>query len=103
MQGTVTADAVESWQAFYDRVSQMWRRILRDEGRGRRVAAFTSGGPIAVAVQMAVRAPEAVALELNWRIRNGALTELVFSGDRVSLDTFNTVPHLPDPALWTYR
>ena len=103
VQGTVEAAEVENWRAFYDRVSQTWRRILREEGSGRRVAAFTSGGPIAVAVQMAVRAPEAVALELNWRIRNAALTELVFSGGRVSLDTFNTVPHLPDPALWTYR
>lgn len=102
-QGAVEAAEVESWRAFHDRVSQTWREILRTEGGGRRVAAFTSGGPIAVAVQTAVHAPEAVALELNWRIRNAALTELVFSGDRVSLDTFNTVPHLPDPALWTYR
>lgn len=103
VQGAVEAAEVESWRAFYNRVSQTWRRILQEEGSGRRVAAFTSGGPIAVAVQMAVRAPEAVALELNWRLRNAALTELVFSGDRLSLDTFNTVPHLPDPALWTYR
>ena len=101
--GAVEAAEVESWAAFHARVSQAWRGILRAEGGGRRVAAFTSGGPIAVAVQTAVRAPAAVALELNWRIRNAALTELVFSGDRVSLDTFNTVPHLPDPALWTYR
>ncbi len=103
VRGAAEAAEVESWRAFHERVSETWRRILREEGGGRRVAAFTSGGPIAVAVQTTVRAPEAVALELNWRIRNAALTELVFSGDRVSLDTFNTIPHLPDPALWTYR
>jgi broad specificity phosphatase PhoE len=103
LDGVVDAPGVETWRAFYDRVSDTWRRILRDEGKGRRVVAFTSGGPIAVAVQMAVRAPEATALELNWRIRNAALTEIVFSGERVSLDTFNTVPHLTGSYLWTYR
>ncbi len=42
-------------------------------------------------------------MELNWRIRNCSLTEIVFTRDRVTLDSFNGIPHLDDPALWTYR
>ena len=43
------------------------------------------------------------ALELNWRSRNCSLTEFVFTRGRITLDSFNTVPHLTDTALWTYR
>ncbi len=102
-RGAVDSGAVETWRAFHDRVHAAWRGILRAEQGGRRVAVFTSGGPIAIAVQLATQAPEAVALDLNWRIRNASLTDIVFARDRVTLDSFNTVPHLDDPALWSYR
>jgi broad specificity phosphatase PhoE len=70
---------------------------------GRRVAAFTSGGPIGVAVQIALNAPDRAGLEVNWRVRNCSLTEFLFSGERLSLDSFNAIPHLEDPALRTFR
>jgi broad specificity phosphatase PhoE len=79
------------------------RRITGRPGTGRRVAAFTSGGPIAVTVQTVLGAPDRAAIELNWRIRNCSLTQLIFSGSRMSLDSFNTIPHLQDPQLWSYR
>jgi hypothetical protein len=36
-------------------------------------------------------------------VRNCSLTEFVFSGERLSLDSFNGTPHLDDPALRTFR
>ena len=42
-------------------------------------------------------------LELSWRLRNCSLTEFVFTRGRVTLDSFNAVPHLGDAARWTYR
>jgi hypothetical protein len=36
-------------------------------------------------------------------VRNCSLTEFMFSHDRMSLDSFNAIPHLEDPALRTYR
>jgi hypothetical protein len=54
-------------------------------------------------VQNVLNAPERSALEINWRVRNCSLTEFTFSRDRVSLDSFNAIPHLDDPALQTYR
>jgi broad specificity phosphatase PhoE len=94
---------LEGWPVFRERVRRTLRHVTDRPGRGRRVAVFTSGGFIGTAVQLALGAPDRAALELSWRLRNSGLTEFVFSGDRLSLDTFNAVGHLEDPALWTYR
>lgn len=94
---------VEPWGQFRDRVRRGLRRITDDAGSGKKVVAFTSGGPVGVAVQTALGAPDLAALEVNWRVRNCSLTEFLFSGDRFTLDHFNGIPHLEDPALWTYR
>jgi broad specificity phosphatase PhoE len=94
-------EGVESWPAFRERVRSAVARMT-DGGRGRRVAAFTSAGPIAVALQTALGCPDQTALELGWRLRNGSLTEFVFTRDRFTLDGFNALPHLDDAALWTY-
>ena len=101
--GEVESPVVEAWQTFHDRVKHALRHIMATEGSGRRVAVFTSGGVISIAVTLAMRAPPSLAIELNWRIRNGSLTEMVFTRDKVTLDTLNTIPHLDDPTLVTYR
>ena len=102
--GELDSIEVESWRAFRQRVERGLRRITGGPARsGRRVAVFTSGGPIGVAVQIALNAPDRAGLEVNWRVRNCSLTEFVFSGERLSLDTFNATPHLDDPALRTFR
>lgn len=95
-------DGVEPWPIFRDRVRQGLRRIQQGPPN-RRVVLFTSGGPIGLLVQTALGAPESRFLEINWRVRNCSLTEFVFSGDRLSLDSFNAIPHLQDAALQTFR
>jgi hypothetical protein len=47
-------------------------------------------------VQTVLQAPEAMAIEVNWRIRNCSLTEFLFTHDRISLDAFNATPHLKE-------
>jgi broad specificity phosphatase PhoE len=101
--GELDSPEVESWRGFHDRVRRALRRIMQGGVSGRRVAAFTSGGPIGVAVQIALDAPDRVGLEVNWRVRNCSLTEFVFSGQRLSLDSFNAIPHLDDAVLRTFR
>jgi broad specificity phosphatase PhoE len=98
-----STDAVESWPAFRDRVRRGLGRITERPGRGRRVAAFTSGGFIGTAVGLTLGVPDRSCLELNWRLRNGSLTHLLFAPGRLTLDDFNTLPHLSNPADWTYR
>ena len=93
----------EPWEAFRGRVTGAMRQAMSAPG-SRRIAVFTSGGPIGVAVQSVLRAPEQVAIEINWRVRNTSLTGFLFSGSRVSLDGFNAAPHLADSReLESYR
>lgn len=94
---------MESWPAFQARVRRALSQICERPASGRRVGVFTSGGVIGTAVQIALAAPDRAALELNWRSRNCSLTEFVFTRGRITLDSFNTVPHLADMTLWTYR
>ncbi len=96
MAGQLESPGLETWQAFRERVQNGLRSILQADRPSRRVLVFTSAGPIGVAVQTVVEAPEAMAMELNWRIRNCSITEFVFTRDRVSLDSFNATPHLRD-------
>jgi broad specificity phosphatase PhoE len=100
--GDVHSEAVESFEVFHARVSKAFDAVLSGEG-SRRVVVFSSGGPIGVSVQRALRAPKPVAIELNWRVRNGSLTEFVFGSGRLSLDCFNTAPHLVDAGLRSFR
>lgn len=93
----------ESWNQFRSRVRGALGRIMEHAGSGRRIAVFTSGGPVAVAVAMALAAPDASAIELNWRVKNCSLTEFVFSRGRFSLDGFNRTPHLSEERLLTFR
>jgi len=42
-------------------------------------------------------------VELNWRVRNGSITEFVFGRGRLSLDSFNSIAHFVDPKLVSFR
>ncbi len=94
--------AVETWGVFRARVIRALRQIQQGPSN-RNVALFTSGGPVSVLVQTAIGAPERSFLEINWRVKNCSITEFTFSRDRLSLDSFNSLPHLERPELRTFR
>ncbi len=100
--GTIDSQHVESWPAFRDRITAAIEGV-RQGPAGRRIAVFTSGGPIGFTTHLAMQAPPKVFLDINWRVRNASLTQFVFDSDRFTLDSFNAIPHLDDPGLWTYR
>jgi len=99
--GTLTDRRVEPWAEFRARVRAALADVLR-QGSGSTVLAFTSGGVIGLTVALALDAPDASALALNWRVKNASVTRLTFGGGRVSLDTFNETHHLP-PDLISWR
>jgi len=103
IRGDCEANGLMRWTEFRDGVRSALRDIMTRDGRGRRIAVFSSGGPIGAAVQWVLQAPDQMAAELNWRIHNCSVTEITFSGDRAALDCFNAVGHLRDPELLTYR
>ncbi len=91
----------ETFATFHARVLQGLRKVQAGESN-RRVLLFTSGGPIGVLVQTALGAPPNRFADVNWRVRNCSISEFVFSRDRLSLDSFNSVEHLPAD-LRTFR
>jgi len=98
----VAAPEVESFSTFHQRVRDA-REAITGDPASRRVAVFTSGGPIGACVQEVMRAPLPVAMELNWRVRNTSITEMLYSRARISLDLFNGIAHLTDTALHSFR
>jgi broad specificity phosphatase PhoE len=94
---------LETWSKFCERVALGMKRMTDQPGSSRRVAAFTSGGFIGTTIQRVLGAPDSAALEINWRIRNAAVSEFVFTGERITLDSFNNVAHFEDAELVTYR
>ena len=94
---------IETWAEFKTRVNAGIDRITRGQSRSRRIAVITSVGPLTVALQRALGYSDEVALVTGWRIWNCSLTGCVFTGNRFTLDSFNSLPHLPDRREWTYR
>jgi len=103
VRGAVQAPGVESWREFKERVAAGLRRITDREGRGRNVAAFTSVGAVTVSLQVSLQCPDRVAFDLGWRLRNASVTEYLFSSERLTLESFNSLAHLDDGAMWTFR
>jgi len=94
------------WGDFVKRVRSGLQTIIREQGRGKKVAVFTSGGPIAVIVQQALNLTDADTLGLSWQIMNAAVTRIQYNGRQLTLQVFNDVTHLElmkDRTLLTYR
>jgi len=94
---------VETWLEFCSRVNSGLTKCLFAGGRGERIAIFTSGGPIAVAMQRALQLSAESTLNVSWMSRNSSWGEFVYSGERFTLSSFNCHPHLDDSAMLTYR
>ena len=61
------------------------------------VLVVSSGGPISTAVGQILGTPPESTIEMNLRIRNSSVTELLFNSKRCMLLTYNTLPHLDAP------
>jgi broad specificity phosphatase PhoE len=103
VEGRVVVDGVESWPEFCVRVTRGLSKFLSNGRSGEQVAIFSSGGPMGVAVQRALHLSALDTLRVAWMARNCSYSEFLFSGDRFTLSTFNSFPHLDDKSLLTYR
>jgi broad specificity phosphatase PhoE len=107
MAGRYDEDAgVEPWGRFCERVQTGLSELMAREGRGRRLAVITSGGPISTVVKTALGLSDERTAAISWEILNASLTCLKYSGDRLSLTVFNNTSHFlveGDGALLTHR
>ena len=70
---------------------------------GRSVAVFTSAGVVVAAMQQALGLDDDKALGLAWHMRNSSVSEFLFSDERFSVLSFNSVPHLSEAQMITLR
>ncbi|MGC2357051.1 MAG: histidine phosphatase family protein [Candidatus Acidiferrum sp.] len=101
--GEVSADGVESWDEFCLRVERGLAQVVRETPPAASAAIFTSAGTIGAAMRRALHLSAVDTLGVTWMSRNASLTEFLASGERFTLSTFNTHPHLDGDGLLTYR
>jgi broad specificity phosphatase PhoE len=101
--GTIVVPGVETWLEFSARVNSGISRFIAQSIPGEQAVIFTSGGPIAVAMERALNLSPQNTLRVTWMSRNCSYSEFIFSGDRFSMSTFNSYPHFDDPSMLTYR
>jgi broad specificity phosphatase PhoE len=103
VDGEIVLPAVESWAEFCARADRGLSQYMSANGRGRHLAIFGSAGLIGVAMRRALHLSPQDALRTTWMIRNSSFSEFLFSGNRFTMSTFNSFPHLDEPSLMTYR
>jgi broad specificity phosphatase PhoE len=102
-QGELSTPEIEAWPEFCDRVQRALKKLVENGNGGQRVAVFSSGGPVGVAMQKALRLSTDATLRAAWMVRNAAYSEFLFSTGRFTLSSYNANPHLVDPLYLTYR
>jgi broad specificity phosphatase PhoE len=98
MAGTITPHGMPSYEDFVHGITQALDHV-RTHHQGQNVVIVSSGGPISTIVGQILGTSPETTIELNMRIRNSAVCELQFNPKRHMLLTYNTLPHLDDPAL----
>ena len=105
-KGAYEAEGVPRWEDFTKRVDLGIEKIKTQHGAKKRLAVFTSGGPISVAVKSALGLSDRMTLEISWQLMNASITRLKYNSKGIMLAGFNEVMHLElerDERLLTYR
>ena len=96
----------ETWADFLKRTDQALDRVMSENGRGKNVALFSSGGPISAVMRRALHLDDQTALRLTWMIKNASVSSFFYNDQGLALSTFNSAAHLEmlrEPGLITYR
>jgi broad specificity phosphatase PhoE len=106
VSGKYEKDRGPRWKDFTNRVTEGVHYLMKIHGSGSRIAVFTSGGPVALAIRQALNISDEKTMELSWQVMNASVTRMEYKGDKIALAGFNDITHLEmvgDEALLTYR
>ena len=105
ISGLFDVPGVETWESFTQRVQAGITKVMAENGRGKTIAIFTSGGTICAIIRMVLGLSGDVALGLARSIRNTSVSLIQYDNDRLGLSSFNSLAHLEvlnQPELLTY-
>ena len=91
----------ESWEVFKMRVANVMQQITKKSIKNKTTVLVSSGGPISVGIGQVLGLSDEKMMHLSWVINNSSISELVFNQQRISLKSFNTLPHLQAQELIT--
>lgn len=103
VRGELDPHVPETFAAFQKRVRDGLRAVMDEQGRGRTVAVVSSAGPISVVLQQALEISDEMTLRLCASMANTAVSELRYRPGSLSVLSFNSIAHLPEPGLLTHR
>jgi broad specificity phosphatase PhoE len=109
VQSKEETPGLQSWADYSRNVHNAIREITVSEGSGKSVAVFTSGGTIATIVAQVLRASGGQVYKFYEPLMNCSVTRLLYSGDKISLSSFNdhffirSLAEQTGEALLTYR
>lgn len=101
--GLLPLEGVEPWADFSARVQGALAKLSANGNRGQRIAIFSSGGPVGVAMQRALDLSTRSTLKTAWMVRNCSFSEFLFSAGKFTLSSYNATPHFTDPEFLTHR
>ena len=100
---------IQSWHEYSSGVHSMLKDIIKNEGSGKAVAVFTSGGTIAAFTAAVLGLPGTATYQFYEPVFNCSITQLFYSSSKVSLSYFNDCSFLRElsaargESLVTYR
>jgi broad specificity phosphatase PhoE len=80
---------IQSWAEYSGQVRDAWSEVIEREGSGKTIAIFTSGGTIATIVSQVLGLDGEHAYHFYEPVFNCSVTQLFYSGNKVSLSYFN--------------
>ena len=95
-----------TWDGFKNRVVLGLDTLVKTWGPSKRIAVFSSGGPIGLVLQRTLDLSDTNALEISWQILNASITRIKYNSRGMMLAGFNEVTHLElerEEGLITYR
>lgn len=93
MSGDYDSDYSETWSDFTARVHTALNNTLADNSGKKRIAVFTSGGPISLVSQYLIGVPQEKIMQMNWTLLNCGVTKLVSTGSRLFVASLNEHTH----------
>ena len=97
--------AVENFQSFKQRVSRCIQTIIDESTQYKKVAVITSGGVLALVMQMAQGLSDTQTIEMVWHFYNSSISVFYVNNDCLEIKLGNCIAHLgllDDPNLLTY-
>lgn len=95
-----------TWSEYKRIVNEGISSVLTQHGKGKTIGIFSSGGPIAVAVQTALNLTDEMAMSVTWQIVNSSVSRFKCTTEKFMLSTFNEFSHFENDeakGLITYR